>query len=99
MLYYIILPDPLLPLWQPEVWPDMGSSRNAKKMRKQTETYLVKLLSHMRFVDRLTFAFTGSFLTALIRAERAKRKARRLEWEQVLFWIDVISIALVLWWL
>ncbi len=76
----------------------MGT-RQAKKMRKQTETYVVKLLSHMRFIDRLTFAFTGSFINALIRSERAKRKARKIEWEQILFWLDVISVALILWWL
>lgn len=68
-------------------------------MRKQTETYVVKLLSHMHFLDRLTFAFTGSFINTLIRAEKAKRKSRRLEWEQILFWFDVISTALILWWL
>lgn len=75
------------------------NTRQAKKMRKQTETYVVKLLSHMHFLDRLTFAFTGRFINALIRCEKARRKSRRLEWEQILFWLDVISIAMILWWL
>ena len=68
-------------------------------MRKQTELYLVKLLSHMHFLDRLTFIFTGSYIKALIRTEKAPRESRKFEWEPILFWLDVISIALILWWL
>lgn len=71
------------------------SESTIKRNRKEIKRFCVLLLRHMHFLDRLSFLISGNFWKPLRKAYKNEIVKARFEWEQLLFWFDIILIWLL----